>query len=377
MTDLHDEPATDATSNAGADEFERLARFLHAAAFPDAEHVRIVDVSRPRGGMSWETFFVRLEIGRPYDEQRAIVIKRAPGDVGPLGPYNAEKDAVVFQALHGHVPVPRFVAHCDDPAVFTRPFSAVELVEGESDDLYRVEKWPTWQQHRTELGIEIAAALAALHRFDWRNSVITRAVTPPPSIGESIARMVAWYVAPYESQRDDVTVPRLFWRDLAVWLVDNAPEIPPDEMVVVHGDFRFGNMIWDGPKLAAIIDWERAMIGDPMSNLGFLAMPMARRRRPELMGMALTFDELDRAYTAASGSPIDRRRFQYYMIFWQFIEGSLQSRPVRRPEHESPGGTDLARRGSAVGTLPIGGNLHLVQTSRLIDAFERGDHDVV
>jgi aminoglycoside phosphotransferase (APT) family kinase protein len=305
------------------------------------------------------------------------VIKRAPGDVGPLGPYNAKKDAIIFQALHGHVPVPRFVAHSDDPAVFTRPFSAVELIEGESDDLYRVEKWPTWQEHRQQLGREIVEALAALHRFDWRQSAITEAVPPTPSIRESVARMTAWYVAPYEAARDDVTVPQIFWRDLAVWLVDNAPEIPVDEMTIVHGDFRFGNMIWQGARLAAIIDWERAMIGDPMSNLGFLAMPMARRRRPELMGMALTFDELDRAYQAAMQRPIDRRRFQYYMIFWQFIEGSLQSRPVRRPENQSPGGTDQAARGSAIGTLPLGGNLHQVQTSRLIEAFERGDHDVV
>jgi hypothetical protein len=115
-----------------------------------------------------------------------------------------------------------------------------------------------------------------------------------------------------------------------------------------------------------------------MSNLGFFAMPMARRRRPDLMGMAATFDRLDALYRAATGTAIDRRRFQYYMIFWQFIEGSLQSRPTSgRRNGEAPGGTDLAGRTSQVGSLSLGPNLHLNQTTRLVDAFERGDHDVV
>lgn len=375
MTDL-DSHST-AESSVGA-QWDSLARFLHSEAFADAATLRIVDVRRPRGGMSWETFFVLLDIGSPHDRQQWIAVKRAPGDVGPLGPYNAHKDAIIFRSLHGHVPVPKFVAHCDDPDVFVRPFTASELIEGESDDLYRIERWPTWQTHRDELGQAIVDALAALHRFRWQGSSILETLRIPGSIHDALRPMVEWYSQPYQQRRDDVTLAQIFWRDLGVWLLDNAPEIPVDEMVVVHGDFRFGNMLWQGTRVAAVIDWERAMLGDPMSNVGFLSMPMARRRRPELMGMAVTFERLDELYTAALGTPIDRRRFQYYMIFWQFIEGSLMSRPTSgRPEGVGPGGTDLAARKPVVGTLPIGPTLHLNQTLRLVEAFENGDHDVL
>jgi aminoglycoside phosphotransferase (APT) family kinase protein len=363
-----------------ADEpFDALARFLHESCFDHANRLRIGAVRRPRGGMSWETFFVRVDVGGDSaSTSEWLVVRRAPADVGPLGPYDARKDAVVFRSLHGHVPVPRFVAYSDDPEVFRRPFSVVELVRGESDDLYRIERWPTWQTKREELGRQIVEALGALHRFAWRDSELLTVVDQPESIAMSIERMVAWYVRPYEGHREDVLLPQVFWRDLAVWLVDNAPEIDPSDFVVVHGDFRFGNMIWDGTRLAAIVDWERAMIGDPMSNLGFFSMPMARRRRPELMGMALSFEQLAELYAHATGTPVDRRRFQYYMIFWQFIEGSLGSRPQRsvtdRPGH---GGTDQSSRYSSAGTLPLGPVLHMNQTTRLIEAFERGDHDVL
>jgi len=61
-----------------------LERFLREAAFPDVERLTIAQIRRPQGGMSWETFFVRLDLG-DGDDQRWIVIKRAPGDVGPDG----------------------------------------------------------------------------------------------------------------------------------------------------------------------------------------------------------------------------------------------------------------------------------------------------
>jgi aminoglycoside phosphotransferase (APT) family kinase protein len=90
--------------------------------------------------------------------------------------------------------------------------------------------------------------------------------------------------------------------------------------VLVHGDFRFGNLIWNGGELAAVIDWERATIGDPMQDLGFMCMPIARNRRPELMGMVATDEDLFSLYSQFTGREVDRRAVHFFTVYWQFLE---------------------------------------------------------
>jgi aminoglycoside phosphotransferase (APT) family kinase protein len=40
-----------------------------------------------------------------------------------------------------------------------------------------------------------------------------------------------------------------------------------NESTVVHGDFWPGNTLWQGERLAGVIDWEDAVIGEPLADL--------------------------------------------------------------------------------------------------------------
>jgi hygromycin-B 4-O-kinase len=44
----------------------------------------------------------------------------------------------------------------------------------------------------------------------------------------------------------------------------------PEEPYLVHGDFHLGNMLSDGSKITGIVDWEMAMYGDFMLDLGVM-----------------------------------------------------------------------------------------------------------
>ncbi len=44
--------------------------------------------------------------------------------------------------------------------------------------------------------------------------------------------------------------------------------IKPTGRALLHGDFWLGNLLWQGDKLSGIIDWEDAMLGDPLADLG-------------------------------------------------------------------------------------------------------------
>jgi len=47
-----------------------------------------------------------------------------------------------------------------------------------------------------------------------------------------------------------------------------AHRIKPNNCALLHGDFWLGNLLWQGDKLSGIIDWEDAMLGDPLADLG-------------------------------------------------------------------------------------------------------------
>jgi aminoglycoside phosphotransferase (APT) family kinase protein len=51
------------------------------------------------------------------------------------------------------------------------------------------------------------------------------------------------------------------------WLRENRPPARPP--VVVHGDFRIGNLVVDGSGLVGVLDWEFAHLDDPARDLSF------------------------------------------------------------------------------------------------------------
>ena len=51
--------------------------------------------------------------------------------------------------------------------------------------------------------------------------------------------------------------------------------MPTTTSVFLHGDVWAGNMLWEGDRCVALIDWKTAGVGDPGVDLGNLRMQMA------------------------------------------------------------------------------------------------------
>jgi aminoglycoside phosphotransferase (APT) family kinase protein len=60
------------------------------------------------------------------------------------------------------------------------------------------------------------------------------------------------------------------------WIVNRCGELDQAQPCLVHGDFRIGNAIFRDARLAAVLDWERAMVGHPMHDAGYLCLPGMR-----------------------------------------------------------------------------------------------------
>src|SRR2546430_2805513 len=73
------------------------------------------------------------------------------------------------------------------------------------------------------------------------------------------------------------------------------PFISGEEAVVVHGDAHLGNVIWDGDRLAALLDYEWARLGPPDLDLQPFLRVEEEGHPGELMA------DLQRTYPALFG----------------------------------------------------------------------------
>jgi aminoglycoside phosphotransferase (APT) family kinase protein len=88
--------------------------------------------------------------------------------------------------------------------------------------------------------------------------------------------------------------------DLLWLLADAVPEDLPS--VLVHGDFRLGNVLFAGSRATAVVDWEIWSTGDPRTDLGWFLLfadhrnfPALGRPVPGLPGEAELLDVYGRA----------------------------------------------------------------------------------
>lgn len=97
------------------------------------------------------------------------------------------------------------------------------------------------------------------------------------------------------------------------WLEDHCPD--PVDPVLIHGDYRMGNLLAEPGKLTGVLDWELAHFGDPHEDLAFGCMAVWRFHRYDRPALGLGgLEDYFAAYEAEAGVSVDRDRFRYWLI---------------------------------------------------------------
>ncbi|MBV8169312.1 MAG: phosphotransferase family protein [Alphaproteobacteria bacterium] len=155
------------------------------------------------------------------------------------------------------------------------------------------------------LARDLATALARLHRVTPATAELPLAPAP----ADAGAATLAAYRAALD--RRPRAHPVLEWGLRALEHAPPAPIAP----VLVHGDFRIGNVLVEASCLTGVLDWEFSRWSDPHEDLGWFCVRYWRRQAFRRAAGGLVSREAFFAhYQQAGGVAVDPRRALYWEL---------------------------------------------------------------
>ena len=257
------------------------------------DDVAVDELHQLTGGASRETW--AFDALTNAGERRPLILRRDPPEA-PTEGMSVEARAIRAARAQG-VPEPEIVAFSDDPAPLDAPFILMERLEGETL-ARRILRDEQFAAVRPRLAAQCGEILARIHAIP----IDEVPGLDRPDVLEDLRRTFAAY--------DDAS-PAL---ELGVrWLEQHRP--PPTDDVVVHGDFRNGNLVIGPDGIRGVLDWELVHRGDPMEDLGYLCVRAWRFGGPEPVGGFGPYEDLFAGYERVSGRRVDPEVVRWWEVY--------------------------------------------------------------
>jgi aminoglycoside phosphotransferase (APT) family kinase protein len=243
------------------------------------------------------------------------------------------------------VPVPRALWLDETGQWIGQPFFVTEWVPGTADT--RLLRDPKSFAVVRAVALELAAAAARLHAIAVRNF---EEHLPPATVDDAaITQLTAWHEV-FCNQRME---PHPALAYAFTWL---AARLPVARRVsVVHGDLRFGNLLYHDRRLTALLDWEMVHLGDPVEDLSWVY------RTVWSPAAALPPEEFLDAYVAAGGDQVSAEHLRWYRVFSE-VKHSVISLTAARSFAD--GRTTSLRHADRAATVPA----FVIRLLELLDA---------
>jgi aminoglycoside phosphotransferase (APT) family kinase protein len=223
-----------------------------------------------------------------------LILRLPPAAGAMLDGHDVIEQASIYAAL-GKRPdapaVPR-IAHIEENvALLGAQFFIMERIAGESVNDIEMQSWFTGAPDtvRTQMCRDWISAISNLARIEPLD-VLSGPVSPEDDI-----RM-------WQRFADAAQCPQLV--DMIERLLKMPAPIsgPP---AVIHGDPKLSNLMWQNDRITALLDWEMALNGEPLADLGymlffFVSEHHSASRAQKLPGMLMR-DEVIKLWEGISG----------------------------------------------------------------------------
>ena len=262
------------------------------------------------GGRSNLTYLLR-------SGERRWVLRRPPLGRRLATAHNMSREERVLRALAPTgVPVPVVVVSCEDEHVIGAPFYVMDYVPG------RVIRSPADLDldlaQRRACALALVETLAELHGLDYDRLGLDSFGRPNGYLERQLQR---WFT--------QLEASRVRELPLLDQLGQRLSRSIPQSMsaTILHGDYRIDNVLLgtdDPTRIAAVLDWEMATLGDPLCDLGMLLMYWGQPGERFASAVheitaAEGFpdrEEISEAYSRATGASLEQLSF--YVAFSYF-----------------------------------------------------------
>jgi aminoglycoside phosphotransferase (APT) family kinase protein len=273
---------------------ERAGRLTTACL---GEGFSVERLARLPGGMSKDSFYLTLRT--PEGGPMEVVVRR---DL-PFGPaLTTVKDeyALLTKLIGRGLPMAAPLG-CDATGLAGQPAMLSERVAGSSGS----QAWREDPAARMRVCLQLAEAMAKLHRID-PTDVDLKAAADPRSQVE--AYVLCWR----ERWRSNRQEPSPTLAAAFDWLLANLPQ-EVDRASIVHGDIGFHNIIVDGDRVRALLDWEFFHVGDPVEDLSYVR---------QFIDPLMPWSGFIAAYRAAGGVEYRTENAAFYEV-WRDLRNSI------------------------------------------------------
>src|SRR5437660_6885006 len=282
---------------------------------------RVTSIEPIPEGHSGFTYFVATETEK-------YVLRLPPPNARIAGTADVMRQGRIMAALHdAGLPTPAVPIICSDPIVDGRPFVLMERVDG-----LRIE--PTAEREKP---LDIATAAIDVLKKLQALPLDKTGIGDEDPISLQV-EMMRWAMLMQRAPEELTTRAG----ELGGLLAAQVPVVRTPTLV--HGDYHYGNMLFRGHEVAAILDWEIAEIGQPLLDLGCLCIVAIRRQyqgAPNPGGaISVSMDELFGLY----GIEADEMRWYAAMSLYKYAAifgyNLMLHRRGRRPDPMYEGLTD-------------------------------------
>jgi aminoglycoside phosphotransferase (APT) family kinase protein len=198
------------------------------------------------------------------DGSKSWVVRRPPLGHVLATAHDMEREYRVITALRDTgVPVPLSYALCKDPGVLGAPFYVMSKVDGIP---YRTadQLAPLGPVRARAIAEQMIDTLARLHAVRPAEVGLADFGRPEGFLARQVRRWKKQLDASHSRPLAGID-------ELYAQLAADPPDGSP--AAIVHGDYRLDNvLVGADDKVAAVVDWEMATLGDPLTDVGLLVV---------------------------------------------------------------------------------------------------------
>lgn len=287
------------------DSFTRYLQYR----MPDVRNLKVTGMSRIHGGASRETFRCHASwLDQDTPITRALILRRDP----EASLIDTERE-VEFSAYQDFfptgIPVPEPIFLETDVKWLEQPFFVMSQIENVK--VASPMKGGCYGDHQQKTGVEFwryLGCIAEKNPEELRLGKIFPAVAAEDVWSQQLD---FWVKDIHQSGGDSNIVVQAAIR----WLRRNPPP-PPEKTVVVHGDYRTGNFLFDDSgEVKAILDWEMCHLGDPHEDIAWAIDPIWSFGREEEPSGLIAKDNALRVWMEHSGLTVNPESLVWWSVF--------------------------------------------------------------